>query len=160
MERIQKNFKLIRETKKFSQRTLANGICSQSLISRFEAGKDIPSALILKKLCDRLQVKIDLLFKENSLLATEIEQNLFKAYLHKNYKLIESILEKRNLSIDYVEREFYRGVTIFHNQKAYFIALQSFEYALEKIVISKLGGEDYSELEPFICSYIGLCYIF
>ncbi len=139
---------------------MSNGICSQSLISRFEAGKEIPNILVLKKLCEKLEIKLDTLFFDNCALAVEIEELLFINYLQRNYLTIEKIIEKQYRSVNLMEREFYSGITLFHNCKNYKSSIQRLEYLLEKIEIHKLGGLDYNEIEPFVYSYIGLNYLF
>lgn len=139
---------------------MSNGICSQSLISRFEAGKEVPNILVLKELCEKLEIKLDTLFLKDCNLAVEIEELLFIHYLQKDYLAIENILEKQYHSVNLMEREFYKGIVLFHNDKNYKSSLERLKYLLEKIAIHKLGGLDYNEIEPFVYSYIGVNYLF
>ena len=48
-----------RESMGLSQRSLADGICHQSLISRMESESHITSMVILQELCHRLQIDLD-----------------------------------------------------------------------------------------------------
>lgn len=51
--------KRIRNMKKISQANLAEGICSQSMLSFIESGKYIPNVQIILRICDRLGLSID-----------------------------------------------------------------------------------------------------
>ena len=57
---------------RLSQQTLAEGICEQSQISKIERGHFIPSADLLFKLSQRLEVPLDYFFNEQ----IEIKSNL------------------------------------------------------------------------------------
>ncbi|MDR2832788.1 MAG: helix-turn-helix domain-containing protein [Streptococcaceae bacterium] len=54
-----KVIKVYRKERKLTQKALANGICSQSVLSRIESGEEIPNVLVLKKLCDKLEISMD-----------------------------------------------------------------------------------------------------
>ena len=49
----------IRISKGFSQRSLAENICSQAMLSRIENNDAVPSVILMKQLCDRLAVSLD-----------------------------------------------------------------------------------------------------
>ncbi|WP_246163775.1 helix-turn-helix domain-containing protein [Weissella coleopterorum] len=48
-----------RESMGLSQRSLADGICHQSLISRMESESHVTSMVILQEICHRLQIDLD-----------------------------------------------------------------------------------------------------
>ena len=48
-----------RKKRGISQVALCDGICTQSTLSKFESNGQIPSVLILGKLCQRLDLSID-----------------------------------------------------------------------------------------------------
>lgn len=55
-----------REYLNLSQRELAEGLCTQALISKIEQGKIKPSSKIIQQLSNRLQVPTSYFFRENS----------------------------------------------------------------------------------------------
>lgn len=81
----------------YSQVTLCQGICTQSTLSKFENGLQIPSLAILSKLCARLGFSIDDLNTQDPSsirylrdLLTLIEENL----MIENYGRVQELLEK------------------------------------------------------------------
>lgn len=72
---------------RLSQQTLAEGICEQSQISKIERGHFIPSADLLFKLSQRLEVPLDYFFNEQ----IEVKSNL------SNFKHLSArLLDDRN----------------------------------------------------------------
>lgn len=59
MNTLAEKFRLKRKELRLSQQTLAEGICEQSQISKIERGHFIPSADLLFKLSQRLEVPIE-----------------------------------------------------------------------------------------------------
>lgn len=59
MSTLAEKFRLKRKELRLSQQTLAEGICEQSQISKIERGHFIPSADLLFKLSQRLEVPLD-----------------------------------------------------------------------------------------------------
>ena len=62
MNILGEKFKLQRKKLGLSQKSLAEGICEQSQISKIERGHFIPSADLLFKLSQRLEVPLDYFF--------------------------------------------------------------------------------------------------
>lgn len=100
-----------RKEKGFSQKTLSEGICEQSQISKIERGNYMPAADLLYKLANRLQVPLDYFFDEQ----IEITSNItpFKKLAEKlledrNYEDLEYLLnlEKKSLSIYLLRMNF------------------------------------------------------
>lgn len=54
--------KIIRKQKGLTQQQLAEGICTQAMISHFEKGESIPSSLVLYELAERLSIDINEFF--------------------------------------------------------------------------------------------------
>ena len=87
MNMLAEKFRSKRKELGFSQKTLAEGICEQSQISKIERGCFMPSADLLFKLSRRLEVPLDYFFNEQ----VEVKSNL------SNFKQLSiRLLEDRN----------------------------------------------------------------
>ncbi|HEW1576448.1 TPA: helix-turn-helix transcriptional regulator, partial [Streptococcus pneumoniae] len=87
MNTLAEKFRLKRKELRLSQQTLTEGICEQSQISKIERGHFIPSADLLFKLSQRLEVPLDYFFNEQ----IEIKSNL------SNFKQLSArLLDDRN----------------------------------------------------------------
>lgn len=87
MTLLAEKFRAKRKELGLSQQNLAEGICEQSQISKIERGHFIPSADLLFKLSQRLEVPLDYFFNEQ----IEVKSNL------SNFKHLSSrLLEDRN----------------------------------------------------------------
>ncbi|MEG3241454.1 helix-turn-helix transcriptional regulator [Streptococcus suis] len=87
MKTLSEKFRLKRKELGLSQKTLAEGICEQSQISKIERGHFIPSADLLFKLSQRLEVPLDYFFNEQ----IEVKSNL------SNFKHLSArLLDDRN----------------------------------------------------------------
>lgn len=96
MNTLAEKFRLKRKELRLSQQTLAEGICEQSQISKIERGHFIPSADLLFKLSQRLEVPLDYFFNEQ----IEIKSNL------SNFKQLSArLLDDRNYeNLEYIYR--------------------------------------------------------
>ncbi|HHG6330485.1 transcriptional regulator [Streptococcus pneumoniae] len=96
MSTLAEKFRLKRKELRLSQQTLAEGICEQSQISKIERGHFIPSADLLFKLSQRLEVPLDYFFNEQ----IEIKSNL------SNFKQLSArLLDDRNYDdLEYIYR--------------------------------------------------------
>ncbi|CYT72917.1 MULTISPECIES: helix-turn-helix domain-containing protein [Streptococcus] len=87
MNTLSEKFRLKRKELGLSQKTLAEGICEQSQISKIERGHFMPSADLLFKLSQRLEVPLDYFFNEQ----IEVKSNL------SNFKHLSArLLDDRN----------------------------------------------------------------
>jgi len=87
MNILAEKFRVKRKELGLSQQTLAEGICEQSQISKIERGHFIPSADLLFKLSQRLEVPLDYFFNEQ----IEVKSNL------SNFKHLSArLLDDRN----------------------------------------------------------------
>lgn len=62
-----KTIKNLRTDLELTQKQLAEGICSQSLLSRVEQGLEIPSVLIIHNICQKLGITVDALLSTSEL---------------------------------------------------------------------------------------------
>ncbi|HEW6700552.1 TPA: helix-turn-helix transcriptional regulator [Streptococcus pneumoniae] len=99
MNTLAEKFRLKRKELRLSQQTLAEGICEQSQISKIERGHFIPSADLLFKLSQRLEVPLDYFFNEQ----IEIKSNLSNL---SNFKQLSArLLDDRNYDdLEYIYR--------------------------------------------------------
>lgn len=108
MNMLAEKLKLKRKELGLSQKSRAEGICEQSQISEVERGHFIPSADILFKLSQRLDVPLDYFFSEQ----IEVKSNLahFKQFSlrlleDRNYDDLEYLYKMEiNKIIIYLEK--------------------------------------------------------
>lgn len=147
MNTLAEKFRLKRKELRLSQQTLAKGICEQSQISKIERGHFIPSADLLFKLSQRLEVPLDYFFNEQ----IEIKSNL------SNFKQLSArLLDDRNYDdLEYlykieVERstfltledrtylEWIKAIIDFYQYELQFEAISHLENILSKVASTTL----------------------
>lgn len=96
MKNIGENIQKYRKMKKLTQKELADGICSQGLVSKIEKGYISPDIQTLKQISDKLGVNI------NYILDNTHEENIF---FSGNNALLQRIIDKHEYKIleDYVD---------------------------------------------------------
>jgi len=103
MNTLAEKFRLKRKELGLSQQTLAEGICEQSQISKIERGHFIPSADLLFKLSQRLEVPLDYFFNEQ--IEEEIDElSEFKKLaqtfiINQNYESLKYIYELESVKV-------------------------------------------------------------
>nr|WP_253278879.1 helix-turn-helix domain-containing protein [Psychrobacillus sp. FJAT-21963] len=94
-----------------SQKELAKDICTQSTISRIEAGEVYPAIDTLLKIALKLQVPveylIEMLFYKNVLECERLIKNIEFHLKEHDYKKIISIINKNKISSDNIWLNFY-----------------------------------------------------
>ena len=135
MNTLAEKFRLKRKELRLSQQTLAEGICEQSQISKIERGHFIPSADLLFKLSQRLEVPLDYFFNEQ----IEIKSNLY------NFKQLSArLLDDRNYNdLEYLYKiEIERGSFLTLEDRTYLEWVKSiidfYQYNLQFDAISHL----------------------
>lgn len=135
MSILAEKFRLKRKELGLSQQTIAEGICEQSQISKIERGHFIPSADLLFKLSQRLEVPLDYFFNEQ----IEVKSNL------SNFKHLSArLLDDRNYNdLEYlykIERE--RGSFLTLEDRTYLewvkAIIDFYQYNLQFDAISHL----------------------
>ncbi|UQS83671.1 helix-turn-helix domain-containing protein [Bombilactobacillus thymidiniphilus] len=124
-----------RQHAKISQHDLAEGICSQPMISSIERGTYIPNVVLFMKLCDRLNINLD-----NSFLKTELNLNSGSDFSNKIFELCKRhkysemisymdedvVLDNLSTNNDFQTYYYYYGCAIYQlkhdtiNAKRYF----------------------------------------
>lgn len=112
---------VLKETRleqRLSQKKLAADICSQAMLSRIENNEVIPSVILMKQLCDRLEVSLDfILGTEYELSNNQSEDSnewleLLKFYHQSTqYQQLKRIMEETNvfktLTTNKQQQEYY-----------------------------------------------------
>ena len=137
MNTLAERFRLKRKELRLSQQTLAEGICEQSQISKIERGHFIPSADLLFKLSQRLEVPLDYFFNEQ----IEIKSNLsnFKqlsARLFDDLEYIYRIEIERSTFLTLEDRtylEWIKAIIDFYQYDSKCEAISSLENILLKV---------------------------
>lgn len=125
-----------------SQQSLAKGICEQSQISKIERGNFMPSAELLFKIAQRLEVPLDYFFNEQ----IEVKSNLSN-FKHlsarllgdRDYDGLEYIYKielKRNTflaSEDRIYLEWIKAIIDFYQYQSQNKAISTLEIALSKV---------------------------
>lgn len=135
MNILAEKFRLKRKELGLSQQTLAEGICEQSQISKIERGHFIPSADILFKLSQRLEVPLDYFFNEQ----IEVKSSL------SNFKQLSGrLLDDRNYNdLEYLYKiEIERGSFLTLEDRTYLEWIKAiidfYQYNLQFDAISHL----------------------
>ena len=126
MNMLAEKFRTKRKELGLSQKTLAEGICEQSQISKIERGYFMPSADLLFKLSRRLEVPLDYFFNEQ----VEVKSNL------SNFKQLSTrLLEDRN----YEDLEYLYKIEIDRMYLEWIKAIIEFyQYDIQDEAISRL----------------------
>lgn len=106
-----KAIRQLRRNRDWTQKQLADGICSQSLLSRIEKGIENPSVFVIFHLCQKLGITLDeLLHKEEfSSPFLKLKTELFSLYRQNDFETIYTLLHKKNFSLfeAYHETHYY-----------------------------------------------------
>src|SRR5690606_18428042 len=96
--RLGSEIKRLRKAKKLTQKQLAEGLCSQSEISRIEAGEFYPSIDLLYLIANQLQLSVNYFFEilthEQAKETNEIKNKIWTMSSEKNYKELLQYVEK------------------------------------------------------------------
>ncbi|MEG3265863.1 helix-turn-helix transcriptional regulator [Streptococcus suis] len=135
MTKLAEKFRIKRKELGLSQHVLAEGICEQSQISKIERGHFIPSADLLFKLSQRLEVPLDYFFNEQ----IEVKSNL------SNFKHLSArLLDDRNYNdLEYLYKiEIERGNFLTLEDRTYLewvkAIIDFYQYNLQFDAISHL----------------------
>ncbi|WP_155962546.1 helix-turn-helix domain-containing protein [Streptococcus ruminantium] len=147
MSTLAEKFRTKRKELRLSQQNLAEGICEQSQISKIERGHFIPSADLLFKLSQRLEVPLDYFFNEQ----IEVKSNLSN-FKHlsarllddRNYDDLEYIYKievERSTFLTLEDRtylEWIKAIIDFYQYELQFEAISHLENILSKVASTTL----------------------
>ncbi|OTN75302.1 hypothetical protein A5886_000372 [Enterococcus sp. 8G7_MSG3316] len=134
-----KELRRIRKEKKLSQYELADGICSQAMLSSIELGKYLPNVQIIVKLCIRLGLNANQLILNNHYEISPVEKNKEKCEELCNkhdYAELNTFLESKPV-LNSIETRlemqayyYYLACTQFHLDRDRQESLRSFNLSL------------------------------
>jgi len=90
-----------RKSLKMSQIKLCKGICTQSTLSKFENNGRVPSLNILNKLCERLGLSVDDLYKDSTDSTTHMRRvldEIERKFMMESYPEVAQSLNKINVA--------------------------------------------------------------
>lgn len=151
-----------RKAKGLSQMELAEGICTQATLSRFENNGKVPNLKILNKLCKRLDLTLDQLFPKVGVKYPEVVEKMNKAeffLITSEYEQAAALLE--STSINEVEdpnlamRYYYlKGfIMIYQNY-----SLKDILFAFDQILL-EAKSEDAEIFSLLAYTGIGMVYL-
>ena len=139
MNTLAEKFRLKRKELRLSQQTLAEGICEQSQISKIERGHFIPSADLLFKLSQRLEVPLDYFFNEIKSNLSNFKQLSARLLDDRNYDNLEYIYRieiERSTFLTLEDRtylEWIKAIIDFYQYDSKCEAISSLENILLKV---------------------------
>ncbi len=143
MENIGEKVKLLRQARGMTQKELSLGICDRTFISKMEKGLVHPSADILNKICNKLDIPFDQLeyynSEENYEFTKLLIEDIRRSVQHRDYKKVNSLVNSSIHAPQYqvgIMRPFLlwnRGLVLFYLNKDYDRGIAMIEDALEQI---------------------------
>ncbi|MGM0238242.1 helix-turn-helix domain-containing protein [Enterococcus sp. AZ103] len=131
--------KQIRKEQKLSQKNLANGLCSQPMLSAIENGQYLPNSKLLIQLCQRLGIQADLLVLQDHFMISqnknfsEIAEKLCNQHQYQelqDFLLSSEVLEAIETAEEYSAYYYYLACSYFHLAADLSECLQAFKLAL------------------------------
>lgn len=130
--------KKLRKQKRYTQQMLSENICSQSVLSRIENNEEVPNIVVMKQLCERLNVTIDQVMTKDDQEIREANEwlKVMSDYFYsKQYKQLKKLIEREEIA-----NLFYSNEEL----QVYYYYLGSCHYYLdenytEAIAILKMG---------------------
>lgn len=158
-----KNIMIERKQRKLSQYELADGICSQSMISSIEKGNYVPNSILLAQICNKLGISLN-----NAMLSDYFQLGPFQKVSkkierlcneHKYDELIDfmdnsNILNNLYSNEDFQKYYYYYGCGIYQLTKKTQPALRFLNMAL-KYTYNR-NKKNYSSIEVLLISAINL----
>ncbi|WP_317913264.1 helix-turn-helix transcriptional regulator [Carnobacterium maltaromaticum] len=148
-----------------SQKKLADGICSQSMISSIENGEYVPNAILLAQICKKLNISID-----NTLLMNYMEINRLDEF-NKNVKTLcnehqyeelldfmneSNILESIYRNEDYQVYYYYYGCAMYQVSNDINLAKRYLQMALDYTYLSKAKNKYVTPTEILLFGCLGV----
>ncbi|MGM0259150.1 helix-turn-helix domain-containing protein [Enterococcus sp. AZ102] len=158
--------KQIRKSKKMMQKMLAQGVCSQSVLSRIENNLEIPNVSVLQQLCVRLAITMDQLMYTNFSQILEVQQffvTLNKLLIHKKYHEMDQmldeteILDRLYLDTDLQLYFYHLGIVEYFVKNRPETAIQGLRHGLS-YTYSENKKDHFSSIEVQIIGFIGRIY--
>lgn len=140
MSQLGHRIKIIRKKNNMTQKILADKICSQSVLSRIETGEEVPNAVVLHQLCERLGITVEQVMSNNMQSIsnhTELIKKMRVYFDNNRYEELALFLKESNCINEFhedVDLQFYYyclGSCRYYLDKEYKEALHDLQMALE-----------------------------
>lgn len=136
-----------RKSKNFSQSELAEGICTQATLSRFENNNQVPNLKILIKLCERLDLSLGDLFPKVGVRYSETIEKMNRAeflLITSEYDQAQAILE--TINPEQVDQD--NLLIRYHYLKGFIMVYQNSPiidtvFQLDRIILSEESQENH-----------------
>ncbi|MCA1066621.1 helix-turn-helix domain-containing protein (plasmid) [Rossellomorea sp. AcN35-11] len=163
-ETVGEKIKKLRKLMKVSQKELAQGICTQSEISRIENNRFKPSYFVLMKISERLGVDSDYFMEEDvcdrSDYIKEVKEQLSRSRRDRNYKAIYELVETELENPLFKEGDN-RNHLVWNKGLALYHLLDQKEEAIE-VLLSCLSDSSltnlFKELDVNVLNSIGIIF--
>lgn len=142
----------IRKRAGFSQKELAEGICTQAQISRIEKNVEIPSATVLKAISEKLSVDMNYFFDIQKAhekdFIEQFKEDVRKFKREKNYNELYKLIKKRKKNPLFQEGEnlkflyWHEAICIYYVEKG---PVEAIELLKKTLLINPFGKEDFFE---------------
>lgn len=132
--------KMLRESKRLTQKKLAEGICHQSEISRIEQGKSLPELPILGLLAARLGVPseyfLNVLFRKRQLYILEIEKVVEEYLDKKEYEVLFQFTKKElEIKVNKQDYNIYYYLLYYHRVAENETGRSSYEQTIDTLIV-------------------------
>lgn len=163
---IGQNLKKIRKARKLTQKMLASGICSQSVLSRIETNQEIPNVLVFQQLCKRLGTTMDkvMLSEFTEIQAIQSFFDKMNNYLiHQRYQEMASLFDESQILTQlYLDTDlqlyfYYLGTVEFFVDQDLDKAITTLKYSLA-YTYTESKKEHVSSVEVQILGCLGRIY--
>ena len=166
MANLGSTIKKFRKQNNMTQKTLAEKICSQSVLSRIESGLEVPNAVVLHQLCERLGISVEKAVSSNVNHISSNKDTLKKMSDHfdnNQYDQLKVFLKQNNCINEFhedVDLQFYyycKGSCRYYVDGDYKGALNDLTMALEYTYSP--NNHYFTTYEVLILSCLGKVYI-
>ncbi|WP_314692888.1 helix-turn-helix transcriptional regulator [uncultured Abiotrophia sp.] len=139
-ERIAQMMFQYRKQKQWTQKELATGICTQTVISKIEKGESLPSVDLFFKLAKKLEMPMEdilALFNLEAQVTNQLSQDQIQTLLYRqDYQTLAFLLDKMNLETasydDVLTYKWVHAILAFHLEKDAPRALEEFDELIAK----------------------------
>ncbi|RXJ02174.1 XRE family transcriptional regulator [Anaerobacillus alkaliphilus] len=143
MNNIGEKIKLLRQESGITQKQLSDGICDRTFISKIEKGLVHPSADILNKICNKLDIPLDQLeyyhseenYEYTKLLIADIRRSVQKRDYERVNSLVSSSIHSPHYQVGIMKPFLLwnKGLVLFYLNKENDRAISLLQDALEQI---------------------------
>ncbi|MEC1180038.1 helix-turn-helix domain-containing protein [Metasolibacillus meyeri] len=161
---ISQKIKELRKKRGYTQKELADGICTQAMVSNFEKGEMIPSSLTLFAIAQKLGVDMNYFFDisstDNASFKTTDAQNIIRKLIHQHdYEAVYFIVQNELVQAPLLTPE-YRQFLLWHKGICQWFLHQQLDTAIQTLEEALLTSNQRNiEQIVAIMNSIGVVYL-